>query len=99
MARITAPVEGFSGKVVGVVFDKGKAETDDMSALAYFRRRGYTVDNTLTGDQSPDHAGSEETPGDEGRQDPADAPEDDQSPDDAKEPKAPRRGPASAKVK
>lgn len=49
MARVTAPVKGFTGKVVGVMFDSGVAETDDERQLAYFRRHGYTVEETETG--------------------------------------------------
>lgn len=44
MARITTPVEGFTGVVVGVTFADGKGETDDQSAIAYFTRHGYTVE-------------------------------------------------------
>lgn len=40
---IYSPVEGYSGTVAGVVFDDGKAETDDEAALAYFRRHGYGI--------------------------------------------------------
>ncbi|MEV7793417.1 hypothetical protein AB0O68_15700 [Streptomyces sp. NPDC087512] len=47
--NITAPESQFSGEVAGVVFHRGKATVDSeqenaTSALAYFRRRGYTVD-------------------------------------------------------
>lgn len=41
--RITAPVDGFTGDVVGVRFVDGSAVTDDAAALAYFRRHGYLV--------------------------------------------------------
>ena len=44
---MTAPAEGFSGEVAGVVFRAGHAEADDeahAAALGYFRRRGYTVE-------------------------------------------------------
>lgn len=44
--NITAPVEGFSGTVVGVSFDNGKAQTSDTNAVAYFRRHGYKVEAT-----------------------------------------------------
>lgn len=44
MANITAPVEGFTGKVIGVAFADGKAETKDDAQIAYFVRHGYTVD-------------------------------------------------------
>lgn len=48
MAKITAPVEGFKGKVAGVEFVDGKAETTDKNAIAYFRRKGYGI-----GQQAP----------------------------------------------
>jgi hypothetical protein len=54
MAKITAPQKGFSGKVVGVDFVDGSGETDNESALAYFLRHGYTVDD------APEDAGVEE---------------------------------------
>jgi hypothetical protein len=44
MARIVAPVEGYTGLVVGVPFVGGAATTSDPGALAYFRRHGYQVD-------------------------------------------------------
>ena len=44
MAKITAPVKGFEGKVVGVQFSDGKAETDNEGALGYFLRHGYKVE-------------------------------------------------------
>lgn len=44
MAKITAPVKGFTGKVVGVMFDGGVATVEDERQLAYFRRHGYTVE-------------------------------------------------------
>ena len=43
MAKVTAPVEGFTGVSAGVEFVDGVAETNDAAALAYFRRRGYKV--------------------------------------------------------
>ena len=42
--RIVAPVEGFTGLVVGVPFVGGTASTNDARAIAYFRRQGYTVE-------------------------------------------------------
>lgn len=44
--KVTAPAAGFSGDSAGVVFTDGIAVTDDSNraALAYFRRRGYTVE-------------------------------------------------------
>lgn len=46
MAKITAPVKGFKGRVAGVVFEDGKGETDNDNAIAYFRRKGYGIGNT-----------------------------------------------------
>ncbi|MGW3511182.1 hypothetical protein [Streptomyces sp. NPDC000994] len=43
MFEVTTPVEGFTGEVASVHFANGRATTDDPAALAYFRRRGYTV--------------------------------------------------------
>lgn len=45
MATVHTPVEGFTGRVVGVDFVDGVADTDDDSALNYFRSAGYTVDD------------------------------------------------------
>lgn len=47
--KIQTPVENFTGTVAGVGFVKGQGETDDPIALAYFERRGYTIENN--GDQ------------------------------------------------
>lgn len=40
---IFAPVTDFEGSVAGVAFVKGRGETADPRALAYFRRRGYGI--------------------------------------------------------
>ena len=58
MAKITTPVEGFNGTVVGVTFVDGHGETDNPVALAYFTRQGYTVE----ADEAP--AGPEGDPSD-----------------------------------
>ena len=42
--KISTPVPEFNGKVAGVWFAKGEAETDSEGAVAYFRRHGYTVE-------------------------------------------------------
>jgi hypothetical protein len=57
MAKITSPVPGFSGEVVGVYFVKGTAEPDAVSesALSYFRRHGYTIDDGEPVDPNPPH--------------------------------------------
>lgn len=47
MARITAPVEGFTGHVGGVEFTDGVAESGDPHHLNYFRRHGYGVDERV----------------------------------------------------
>lgn len=50
--KITAPVEGFRGDVAGLIFRDGSAvadDTTDRAALAYCRRRGYTVEPVDTG--------------------------------------------------
>lgn len=44
MAKITTPVEGFTGQVAGVAFANGVGETDDPIALGYFERRGYGIE-------------------------------------------------------
>lgn len=46
MAAVKTPVEGYTGQVVGVTFADGVGETDDPAVLAYFRRHGYTVEET-----------------------------------------------------
>lgn len=43
MTVVATPVAGFTGVVAGVRFAAGRGETDNPSALAYFRRRGYTL--------------------------------------------------------
>lgn len=43
MAEVTAPVEDFTGTVVGVQFVDGKGSTDSAPALAYFTRQGYAI--------------------------------------------------------
>lgn len=43
MAVVVAPVEGFTGRVAGVAFVDGRAETTDGRALAYFTRQGYRI--------------------------------------------------------
>lgn len=43
MAIINTPVKGFTGTVAGVQFADGQGETENVAALAYFERQGYTV--------------------------------------------------------
>lgn len=47
--KITAPLKNFTGQSVGIAFQSGVAEVDDTndvgrSAIAYFQRAGYRVD-------------------------------------------------------
>jgi len=44
MPRITTPVAGYTGEVVGVSFTDGVGETTDDALLGYFRRHGYRID-------------------------------------------------------
>lgn len=44
MTKVAAPVKGFSGVVANVQFVDGVGETGDPTALAYFKRHGYTVE-------------------------------------------------------
>lgn len=44
MSKITTPVKGYNGKVVGVTFVDGVGETEDEAALSYFARQGYKVE-------------------------------------------------------
>ncbi|WP_332644075.1 hypothetical protein [Aeromicrobium sp.] len=46
MTAVKAPVEGFSGVVANVEFVDGVGETSDPTALSYFRRHGYGVDES-----------------------------------------------------
>lgn len=42
---VRTPVEGFTGDVVGIRFEKGVAEVDSAHpSIAYFVRHGYTVE-------------------------------------------------------
>ena len=59
---VTAPVKGYNGETGGVRFYKGKAHVDEEAnpaAVAYFRRRGYTLtevheEQTPSEDTTPD---------------------------------------------
>lgn len=57
MATVRTPAEGFTGTVVGVTFVDGVADTDDDVALAYFRRRGYDVEESQDFDLSKANKG------------------------------------------
>lgn len=54
MAKITTPVKGFTGTVVGVSFTDGVAETDNAGAIAYFTRKGYGVEQEPQGPAFPE---------------------------------------------
>lgn len=41
--RVATPVKGFTGTVAGVEFVDGRGETDNVAALAYFKRQGYDI--------------------------------------------------------
>ncbi|MGC5398079.1 hypothetical protein ACPXCP_20385 [Streptomyces sp. DT20] len=62
--KISTPVPEFNGKVAGVWFANGEAETDSEGAVAYFERHGYGVEAVDTGDQddSAEQAPIEPTP-------------------------------------
>lgn len=65
MAKITTPVKGFTGVVVGVPFADGQGETDDESAIAYFNRHGYDVEAAEKAVTIPDGAPSTDWKGDQ----------------------------------
>lgn len=44
MARITAPVAGFSGEIGGVVFTDGTADTENAAVISYCLAAGYEVE-------------------------------------------------------
>lgn len=60
--KITAPVAGFSGEVVGVAFSGGVGHSDDPWLLAYFGRHGYGIE------PDPDDSPAEEAPTEEAPQ-------------------------------
>ncbi|RLK13322.1 hypothetical protein DER29_4340 [Micromonospora sp. M71_S20] len=46
MARVTSPVEGFTGDgPQGLRFEDGQAETDNPALIAYFKRKGFGIDD------------------------------------------------------
>lgn len=49
MAKITAPVKGFTGESFGVAFSDGVGETEDRWLIQRFKEFGYTV----VGDKKP----------------------------------------------
>lgn len=61
---VTAPVKGYNGEVGGVRFYKGKVhvdETENPAAVAYFRRRGYTL-TEVREEQSGEKPAEDATP-------------------------------------
>lgn len=65
MAKITTPVKGFTGSVVGVSFKDGTGSTDDPTALAYFARQGYGIEQSDTPVEIPDGKPSTDWKGDQ----------------------------------
>ena len=54
---VTAPVKGYNGVVGGVTFYRGRGHVDEAenpAAVAYFRRRGYTLAEVH--DEQPEQA-------------------------------------------
>lgn len=45
MTRIATPVAGFSGVVANVKFVDGVGETGNPTAVAYFKRHGYSIED------------------------------------------------------
>lgn len=50
---VRTPVEKYNGPILGVMFENGVGKTDDDVALAYFRRRGYTVEDESQDEEPP----------------------------------------------
>lgn len=45
--KVHTPVPGYTGTVVGVRFTDGVGETDSATALSYFRRKGYRLEEPV----------------------------------------------------
>ncbi|WP_453992118.1 hypothetical protein [Bacillus nitroreducens] len=45
MAKITAPNKGYTGISAGVAFVNGEAETNDKWLIAWFKNKGYEVED------------------------------------------------------
>lgn len=56
--RVTAPVKGFKGEIGGVGFHKGVAtvEGEQKAELAYFRRKGFLVEEIKPVVEAPPEA-------------------------------------------
>ena len=48
MAKITAPVKGYTGTTAGVSFTDGVGHTEDGWLKEWFAQRGYTVGPEIT---------------------------------------------------
>lgn len=62
MPTIHTPVGGFTGTVADVHFKDGTGQTDDPAALAYFARKGYTIDGAPVEPKSFDDEPGETEP-------------------------------------
>ncbi|WP_395704818.1 hypothetical protein [Rhodococcus ruber] len=62
--KVHTPVAGFTGTVVGVRFTDGVGETDSATALSYFRRKGYRLEEPVA---DPQPAGTTDGEGDTDR--------------------------------
>jgi hypothetical protein len=65
--KITTPTPGYTGKVAGIAFADGTATIDDSNdahrrALAYFRRKGYRVEEVKAEEPAPEPAADEKPP-------------------------------------
>lgn len=83
---VYSPEVDFNGEVGGVAFHKGKAEVEasQVRALAYFRRKGYRIDDAPAAEPdatAPAVSAPEPVP------DPEPAPEPDPEPLEAKKPR------------
>ncbi|MGW5352209.1 hypothetical protein ACWERV_17070 [Streptomyces sp. NPDC004031] len=64
IVQVTAPLKGFTGKVVGISFTGGTAEVDTSTdhgraAYAYFDRHGYRLDRPAPDEPETPPAGDE----------------------------------------
>lgn len=47
MAKVRAP-KPYTGRIAGVWFEEGEADTDNPGSLAFFRRKGYVIEQDKT---------------------------------------------------
>ena len=59
MAKVTAPVEGFAGVVIGVTFTDGSGVAETESQIAYFERHGYELEHAAVAKSLEDNTKSE----------------------------------------